>query len=674
MKPQQDVRRPASLASVARFTSSALTLFALFAFDLAESAFAATDYPIAPVPFTAVRVADAFWSPRMETNRVATVPACFKKCEETGRIDNFAKAGKLMPGAFRGIPFDDSDVFKVIEGASYTLALHRDPALEKYLDDLIAKIAAAQEPDGYLYTSRTIEARARADFHGAERWSKLVQSHELYNVGHMYEAAVAHFQATGKRTLLDVAIKNANLLVNTFAPDKRHDPPGHEETEIGLVKLYRATGEKKYLDLAKFFIDCRGRPEGRKALYGEYAQDHKPVTEQDEPIGHAVRAGYLYSGMADVAAITGNQDYTRALDKIWTRLVSTKIYLTGGIGAEAGHEGFGPDYHLPNQSAYNETCAAIALALWNHRMFLLHGDAQYLDVLERVLYNGFLSGVAFSGDRYFYPNPLACDGQRKFNMGARERSPWFDCACCPVNIVRFVPSIAGYIYAQRDDAAYVNLFVGGAGTLRVKGQTVKLTQETRYPWDGRVKITVAPERTAEFAIKVRIPGWVLGEVVPSDLYRYADPLPGKITLKVNGKSVGLKVDKGFARVERTWKNGDVIEFDLPMAPRRVLANEKVKEDAGRVALERGPIVYCVEAVDHGGSVTQLALPDAAKFTPEFRADLLGGVTVLRGEALAKRSDGTNKKVALTAVPYYAWNHRGPGEMAVWLPWADASAK
>ncbi len=440
------------------------------------------DYPVQPVPFTAVRVEDSFWTPRMETNRVTTVWYDFQKCEETGRIDNFAKAGKLIKGEFRGTPFDDSDVFKVIEGAACTLAVHPDPKLDKYLDDLIVKIAAAQEPDGYLYTARTIDPKCRLDFFGPARWSNLRVSHELYNVGHLYEAAVAHHQATGKRSLLNVAIKNADLICQTFgpAPAQLKEPPGHEEIEIGLVKLFRATGNQKYLDQAKFFCDIRGRA-GTHKLRGANQQDDKPIVDQSEAVGHAVRAGYFYSGVADVAALTGDARYVQAIDRIWENVVGRKMHLTGGIGASPKGEAFGADYELPNEGAYLETCAAIANALWNERMFLLHGDAKYLDVLERVIYNGFLSGVALSGDRFFYPNPLETDGKAKFNHGSCERAPWFGCSCCPVNDVRFIPQIAGYIYATRGSELFVNLFIGGSARVNLAGLPVEVKQTTRYP-------------------------------------------------------------------------------------------------------------------------------------------------------------------------------------------------
>ncbi|MCX6892980.1 MAG: glycoside hydrolase family 127 protein [Verrucomicrobia bacterium] len=641
------------------------TLIAWSSLGCAALAAAPKDYPVQPVPLTAVRVEDSFWSPRMETNRVTTVWYDFKKCEETGRIDNFAKAGKLMPGEFRGTPFDDSDVFKVIEGAAYTLAVHPDPRLDKYLDDLIAKIAAAQEPDGYLYSARTIDPKCRVDFFGPTRWSNLKVSHELYNVGHMYEAAVAHFQATGKRSLLNVAVKNADLICQTFgpAPSQLKEPPGHEEIEIGLVKLFRATGNPKYLDQAKFFCDIRGRA-GTHKLRGAYQQDDKPILEQTEAVGHSVRAGYFYSGVADVAALTGDASYVQAIDRIWDNVVGRKMHLTGGIGASPKGEAFGADYELPNASAYLETCAAIANALWNERMFLLHGDAKYLDVLERVIYNGFLSGVSLSGDRFFYPNPLETDGNAKFNHGSCERAPWFGCSCCPVNDVRFIPEIASYIYATRGSELFVNLFIGGSARTRVAGTAVEVKQATHYPWAGKVLITLLPERAAKFTVNVRVPGWASGKPVPSDLYCYAEAAAGAaaaMTVKVNGQDFrGGRMDKGFLPIKRKWQPGDTIEMDLPMPVRRVVAHAKVEADRGRFAIERGPLLYCAEGADNEGRVLDKVVPRKVRFDVQPHPDLLGGVATVK---MSSEDGGA----ALTCIPYYAWCHRGPNEMRVWFP-------
>jgi DUF1680 family protein len=634
------------------------------------------NYQVRPVPFTDVSIDDDFWAPRMETNRKVTIPYDFKKCEETGRIDNFARAGGLMDGEFVGIRYNDSDVYKVIEGASYSLSLHPDPELEEYLDGLIAKIVAAQEDDGYLYTTRTIDPDNPARSAGDKRWSYLISSHELYNVGHMYEAAVAYYQATGKSSLLDVAIKNADLIDSVFGPGKKHDPPGHQEIEIGLVKLYKVTGDDKYLSLAKFFLDQRGRYIGREPYIAydnaEYTQDHKPVIEQGEAVGHAVRAGYLYSGMADVAALTGDVDYVNAIDRIWENVVSKKLYITGGIGARHKGEAFGGNYELPNRTAYNETCAAIANMMWNHRLFLLHGDAKYIDVLERTLYNGFLSGVSMNGDEFFYPNPLE-------SVGNHKRSPWFNCACCPVNVVRFLPSLPGYVYCLRDDIVYINLFIKGNTSIKMEGNSVRIEQESQYPWNGSVRITVNPERSIKFAVHVRIPGWARERPVPGDLYRYMNISDEKASIRVNGDAVDLDMDQGFARIHRTWKRGDVIELDLPMPIRKVLCNEKVEGNRGRFALERGPIVYCAEWPDNGGHVLNLLLDKNTGLSAEYKQDLLNGVTVISGNAtgLYRKKDGKPvemRKQSFIAIPYYSWAHRGQGEMTVWLPFEESVAK
>jgi DUF1680 family protein len=607
------------------------------------------------VPFTDVTVADEFWAPRMETNRKVTVPYDFQKCEQTGRIDNFAKAGGLMEGKFEGIYFNDSDLYKVIEGAAYSLKIHPDPELEKYVDGVIEKIAAAQWEDGYLYTFYSLPQRQPE-----KRWTDVRVKHELYCAGHFFEAAVAYYQATGKRKVLDVAVRLADYIDSVFGPGKKHDVPGHEEIEIGLVKLYGITGEKRYLALSKFFLDQRGRADRRK-IYGEYCQDHKPVVEQDAAVGHAVRAAYLYSGMADVAALTGDADYIEALGRIWQDVVSKKMYITGGIGARGGGESFGEDYELPNATAYCETCAAIANAMWNHRMSLLHGDAKYIDVLERVIYNGFLSGISLSGNKFFYPNPLASDGKY-------QRSPWFGCACCPTNIVRFMPSLPGYAYAQQADNVYVNLFIAGSAEVKVGRNTVRLRQQTRYPWDGDVKIMVEPERTGQFAVCVRIPGWAQNRPVPSDLYNYPDTNQQEVTLKVNGNPVALNIVKGYARIHRTWKKGDAIELNLPMPIRRVTAHEKIEDNRGRTAVERGPVVYCFEGADNPKGVANLVLPIDAKLQSEYHGDLLGGIVTITGRGQI-RQDGKKvvKDIDVVAIPYYAWAHRGKNEMAVWIP-------
>ncbi len=620
-----------------------------------------------------------FWRPRIEINREDTIPFAFGMCERTGRVDNFIRAARALRGEPLentkppGYPFDDSDVFKVIEGASYSLSVHPDPKLEAYLDELIEKIGAAQEKDGYLYTTRSIDPKSPHPWAGPERWVlEKDDSHELYNLGHLYEAAVAHYQATGKRSLLDIALRTADLLTATFGPGKRAIWPGHQNTEMGLVKLYRVTGETKYLDLAKFLLDVRG-PDGDKGAGREYNQSHVAVLEQTEAVGHAVRATYMYSGMADVAALTGDPDYLRAIDTLWENVVGRKLYITGGIGATGRGEAFGGDYELPNMTAYSETCAAIANDYWNHRMFLLHGDAKYIDVMERTLYNGLVSGVALDGKTFFYPNPLESNGQH-------ERSPWFGVACCPSNITRFLASVPGYVYATEGDTLYVNLFAQGTAEVTLgSGRTLKIAQQTRYPWDGDVRLTVTPAEAGAFTVNVRIPGWARSEPVPSDLYRFAGPASDPVVLEVNGEPVPVAPVKGYVAIRRTWNAGDVIELTLPMPVRRVLAHDNVEANRGRVALQRGPIVFAAEWPDNAGErVRNLVLPPAAPLTSEFRPDLLGGVQVVKSRAVALAYDAggqvTTREQDFVAIPYYAWANRGRGQMIVWLPTSEAGAK
>lgn len=621
------------------------------------------DYNVKPVPFNEVHVDDDFWTPRLETSRKVTIPYCFKKCEETGRIRNYEKAAGLMEGKHEGIYFNDSDVYKVMEGAAYSLQVQPDTMMRLYLDKVVRIMAGAQWEDGYLFTFYSIPKRQPEKL-----WTNVQSIHEQYCVGHMYEGAVAHYQVTGDKAFLDVATKNADLICDVFAEGKRTDPPGHQEIEIGLCKLYRATGNGKYLDQAKFFLDQRGRkgnrgPKGDGGLYGTYSQDHKPVTEQTKALGHSVRAAYLYTGMADVAALTGNMEYIRAIDTIWKDIVDTKLYITGGIGAAGGHEGFGGAYELPNMTAYCETCASIANIFWNHRMFLMHGDAKYIDVLERVLYNAALSGISMEGDRFFYPNPLESTGQH-------ARSPWFGCACCPSNVARFIPSVPGYTYANKNNNIYVNLFIGGNATIETANNKVKLTQQTQYPWKGAVNINVEPEKSDTFAIYVRIPGWAQNQPVPSDLYKFHKAVNEPVELKVNGKPASLNIQKGFACIERKWQKGDTIELNLPMSVRRVIAHPNVKADIDRVALQRGPLVFCLEWPDNDGKVSNLFIPDDAKLKTEYRPDLLNGVVVITGTArLAKRMMNGDivpaGKKQFTAIPYYAWAHRGRGQMTVW---------
>jgi uncharacterized protein len=617
------------------------------------------DYSIKSVPFTAVRFEDDFWRRRLETNRAVTIPANFKKCEETGRVDNFLKAAKKMDGPHTGLFFNDSDIYKVLEGAAYLLHTHPDPELDAYMDKLIGIIADAQEDDGYLYTARTVNPEAvTADKEGLTRWSHLKVNHELYNLGHMYEAAVAHYQATGKRNFLNIALKSADLIDSVFGVGKKRDVPGHQEVELGLVKLYRVMGEERYLNLAKFFFDERGHHDSRE-VYGwpdimGYSQDHEPVTKQKEAVGHSVRAVYMYAGMADVAALTDDKDYIKALDTLWENVVSKKIYLTGGLGARHQGESFGDNYELPNPTAYNETCAAIAGIFWYQRMFMLHGDAKYIDVLERTLYNGFLSGISLSGSEFFYANPLESDGKWPFNVkvGA-TRSPWFECSCCPPNIARLLAALPGYVYATKNDVLYVNLYSSSTAEVSLQNQTVTIKQETNYPWDGNIKITVTPENVGEFTLSLRIPGWTRNEVVPSDLYKYVEHNHESPTLNVNGSAARFELKQGYAHIARHWQAGDTVEISFPMLIRRVVSHENVRDNVGKVAVERGPIVYCAEAVDNNDHALDLPLPDGVTLTTHQDKDLLSGVTTI-------------KAGGLTLIPYYAWSHRGEGEMAVWL--------
>ncbi|HVO96772.1 MAG TPA: beta-L-arabinofuranosidase domain-containing protein [Bryobacteraceae bacterium] len=636
-------------------------------------------YPVKPVPFTAVHFHDDFWAPRIEINRTATIPSAFVQLERAGDFDNFDRAAAVLRGdksvdkRIPKNPYDDSDVFKVIEGASYALLSHPDPQLDAFLDRLIARIAAAQEPDGYLYTARTIDPLHPHVWAGPERWMLDRElSHELYNLGHLYEAAMAHYQATGKRTLLEIALRSADLLDRTFGPGKMTIWPGHQVAEIGLAKMYLTTGNQHYLALAKFLLDSRG-PDGMPGSGREYNQSHMHVVDQTEAVGHAVRATYMYSGMADVAALTGDQEYVRALDKIWENVAGKKLYITGGIGATNAGEAFGKNYELPNMTAYNETCAAVGNDFWNHRLFLLHADSKYIDVLERTLYNGAISGVSLDGKTFFYPNPLESNGQH-------ARSPWFGTACCPSNITRFVASMPGYVYAQSGDQLYVNLFVANNADVKLdSGVTLNITQETEYPWEGAVRMTVRPDHPAKFTVKIRIPGWARNQPVPSDLYRYTDGASPAPTIVVNGKPVATALDKGYAIIAREWKAGDTIDLKLPMPVRRVIANDEVAADRGRVALERGPILYAVEWPDvPGGKVRNLVVPRNERLTAEFKPALLKGVEVIQGRATALSYDAQGKLLKspqpFTAIPYYAWANRGRGQMIVWLPETEAAAK
>ncbi len=618
------------------------------------------DAPIQEVPFTQVHIEDQFWSPRIETNRTVSIPSAFKECEKNGRFDNFALAAGMIQGEHQGdFSFDDTDPYKVIEGASYSLAVKYDPKLDHYLDSVITIIAAAQEPDGYLTTCVTNKCTRLSGWWGSSRWEK-INSHELYNSGHLYEAAVAHYRATGKRTLLDVAIKNADLVCQVFGPNEgqKHVPSGHPIIEMALAKLYKVTGDEKYLNMAKYFVEETGRGTDGHRL-NAYSQDHKPILQQDEIVGHAVRAGYLYSGVADVVALTHDTAYFHALTRLWENLVSKKLFITGGMGSRPQGEGFGPNYELNNHTNYCETCASIANVYWNYRMFLATGEAKYMDVLERALYNGVISGVSLNGDKFFYDNPLE-------SMGEHERQRWFGCACCPGNVTRFMASVSNYVYATQGNDIYVNLYIQGKSEMKTTDNQVQLVQTTGYPWEGKVSIQVKPEKESEFAVRLRIPGWLQSTPVASDLYAYTTPAE-KYTLKVNGSTIKPAEGDGYATIVRTWKPDDVIELELPMEVRRIKANDQVEDDRGMLAMERGPIVYCLEGIDQPDSVVfNKFIPADAKIGATFDANLLKGVMVLSGTAKEVAQDGSIKDVPFKAVPYSTWNNRGAGQMEVWV--------
>jgi len=622
------------------------------------------DYPINPVSFVAVKATDQFWAPRIRINQDITIPIALGHCYNTGRVDNFKKAGKLIPGYFdTQFTFDDTDIYKIIEGAAYSIQMYPNSQLDAQMDSLIEYIRVAQEPDGYLYTARTAgKPGTLHEWVGEKRWEKDPDlSHELYNCGHLYEAAVAHYQATGKRNLLDIAIKNADLLVRDFGPGKLAYEPGHQVVEMGLAKMYRVTGKKEYLDLGKFFLDLKG-----KGHSGEYSQTHKPVIEQDEAVGHAVRANYMYSGMADVAALTGNESYLHAIDKIWENVAGKKLYVTGGVGATGSGEAYGRNYELPNMSAYCETCAAIANVYWNYRLFLLHGESKYYDVLERTLYNGLLSGVSLEGDRFFYPNPLE-------SVGQHSRSAWFGCACCPSNVCRFIPSVPGYVYAQKDEKLYVNLFMQSESELTIQKNPVHITQKTDYPWNGDVTMELTPKKAKAFTLMIRVPGWAKNQPVPSDLYRYVNPKTEPVKLMINGVETPYAIGAdGYIALNRKWKKGDKVSLSFPMSVKRVQAHDMVEDDLGKVSLERGPIVYCLEWPDNDEKVLNTVLEDNAPITATaYLPTELKGIVRLEANALSTKK-GPNQEIirvpkTIKAIPFYAWANRGQGEMAVWIP-------
>lgn len=647
-------------------------------------------YPITPVPFTSVKVTDkAFWGQRLEASRNVTIPLAFSKCEETGRYKNFEDAAKHMkdpsveyPDKSWTFSFDDTDPYKTIEGASYLLqtypnALFNGRRMDKYIDSVVTIIGSAQEPDGYLYTPRTKSPSKPHEWAGKKRWELVEElSHEFYNLGHMVEGAVAHYQATGKTNFLDIAKRYADCVIKEVGYGEGQDVkvPGHQIAEMALCRLYLATGEKKYLDQAKFFLDARGKTSHRNA----YNQTHIPVTQQKEAVGHAVRATYMYAGMADVAALTGDKEYINAIDSIWENIVTKKYYITGGIGARHSGEAFGNNYELPNATAYCETCAAIGNVYVNHRLFLLHGEAKYYDVVERTLYNALIDGVSLDGGTFFYPNPLATASNSTY-----KREPWFGCACCPSNISRFIPSLPGYIYATKDmkDEAsrlYVNLFMSNSSNITIGGKKMTIEQQTGYPYCGNINIRIAGGKQT-FAMYVRIPGWAKDEPVPGNLYRYIDGKKGGYTLKVNGQEISnIEMRDGYAVIERQWKKGDVVELSLNLQPRMVAASSKVIDDRGRIAVERGPIVYCAEWPDNEYDINTYLLNRKPEFTVNEKEEMQVNdnlthsfaTIITTAQVLSYGEDGRLKvkDAPLKLIPYYAWDHRGQkGGMSVWLP-------
>ena len=652
-------------------------------------------YPFSQVPFTSVKIAhDSFWGNRLQAARKVTIPLAFSKCETEHRYKNFEMAAYTLqhPGhkgldtkewnvsKFMGFSFDDTDVYKTIEGASYILQTYPDKKLKAYIDSVLDVVAAAQEPDGYLYTARTINPKHPHNWSGDKRWEQdETLSHELYNLGHMVDAACAHYQATGSRKFLDIAKRYADCVVREVGPKDGQAKvvPGHQIAEMALARLYTLTGEKKYLDEAKYLLDYRGKTKIRNP----YSQSHEPILKQSEAVGHAVRAGYMYAGIADVAALTQDSDYIKTIDRIWDNIVSKKYYITGGVGARHAGEAFGSNYELPNMTAYNETCAAISMVYLFERMFLLHGDSKYIDCLERTLYNGVISGMSMDGGRFFYPNPLSSDGKYAFNADNNTtRQPWFGCACCPSNICRFIPSVPGYLFGVKDNNIFVNLFAANVSTIKVNGKDVILEETTEYPWNGDIKITVKKSNAKNANLLIRIPGWARNQVVPSDLYQFADKETPSYSVTVNGKAVeaDLSANKGYLPVKNIRK-GDVVRIHFDMPVRTVIANQKVADDKSKVAVERGPLVYCAEAADNNGEPVLRAVMGKkptfnvvdnysiqnteTKNAPAFTVKAIK----TEGQILNDSADGISlKNCTLTLIPYYAWNHRGANQMNVWF--------
>ena len=622
-------------------------------------------YPVKAVSFENVSLEDVFWSKKIKTNREVTIPFALQKISETGRMDNFLKASGRMEGPHEGKRYNDTDVFKVIEGIGYSLQVHPDEKLEKYTDSLISEIAAAQEEDGYLFSGRTIDPDNPPIGSGKERWSQMNSSHELYNSGHMYEAAIAYFKATGKREFLDVALRNADFLCDAFGPDKLQGIPGHQEIELALVKLYDLTREEKYLELAKFYLDQRGKGFMSPAypdtspfrIYDDpvYLQDHEPVVEQKEAVGHAVRATYMYTGMADVAALTGEKSYQNAISSIWNDVVSSKIYLTGGVGSRHTTEAFGDKYELPNKEAYTETCASIGNIFWNFRMFLNSGGGQFQDIMEKTLYNGMLSGVSLSGDRFFYQNPLESDG-------GYTRSPWFEVSCCPGNIARFLPSLPGYIYATKESELLINQYISSSSTVEIDNNKLDVKMISGFPWEGNISIQIDPMKKSPITLKLRIPGWFEGYAHPTSLYAFTACSNTPFHVELNGEQIDYQSDGQYIVLSRSWNKNDKLEILWDMVPKLVISSDDLLEDVGKLAIQRGPIIYCIEEADNPHIDFDKIIMDINKpLIYKYRPDLLGGIGSIEFKGI---QEGTG--VNIQAIPYYSWSNRGAGKMKVWI--------
>lgn len=615
------------------------------------------------VNFSKVQITDDFWKPKIERVSLVTIPVCIDQTEvKTPRILNFEIAAGKKQGKFKGLFYDDSDVFKALEAIAYSLKNHPDAAMEKKADDWIDLIAAAQKPDGYINTYYSLQFPEK-------RWTDM-SMHEDYNGGHLIEAAVAYYDATGKRKLLDVAIRFADHFNSLFGPGKRDWVTGHQELELALVKLYKNTKQEKYLKLADWLLSERGQKKAKGYTWTDwkdtaYAQDVKPVKEQKEITGHAVRAMYMYTGAADVAALTGDEGYMHAMKDVWEDVVYRNMYITGGIGSSGGNEGFSVDYDLPNENAYCETCASVGMVLWNQRMGMLTGESKYVDVLEKSLYNGALDGISLAGDKFFYGNVLA-------SMGRQARRDWFGTACCPANIARLVESLGNYIYGSNDQNIWINLFVGSNTVIPMNGQQVPVAMKTNYPWDGQIEIAVSPQKKTKFSLRIRKPGWVSGEAVPGGLYTFQDASAGNVDVKLNGQSVKYVLDKGYIVIEREWNTGDKITVDLPMDIKRVSSRAEVKANIERIAIQRGPMIYCVEGVDNAGRAVNIVLPKSSLFTVVKQTVLSEPVMSIQTDATvltvsANGEEVKTEKKKITAVPYYTWNNRGSGQMLVWLP-------